>query len=139
MPAEALVGSKRDELMERAKREVADELQKVTEQASAERAEEEQAGSRYFHCLERAAQALALSSNESADIVAQASFSACRAERGALFRVHREHDDEWSERSMQAMDDVFIQRILFSVVAARAEPRVAPVPAPQPKPQKTPI
>jgi hypothetical protein len=96
-----------DAWMAQAKREVAALVEKLAPRAEAEKAIEDQAGANYFLCLKRHAQVLALATNEAADLVAQASLSACPAERAALANVHRRYDDVLSEGAMKVMDDGF--------------------------------
>src|ERR1700732_1681640 len=99
-----------DAWMALAKREVAAQVEKLALRAKAEKAEkaekadEDQVGANYFLCLERHAKALALAADEAADIVAQASLSACPAERAAVFEVHRRYDDALSEGAMKVAE-----------------------------------
>ncbi|MFZ1962914.1 MAG: hypothetical protein WAU78_05510 [Roseiarcus sp.] len=141
LPDEVLLGSQpqRDAWMARAKREVAALIDKLAPRAKAEKADEDQAGANYFLCLERHAKALALASDEAADIVAQASLSACPAERVAIFEVHRRYNDDWNEGAMKAMENVLVQRLLLEIVEIRAQRNITPIPAPEPKPGRTPI
>ncbi len=138
-PIDALTGPQREAWMAWAKREVATQIEKAAPRAKAERADEDQAGADYFLCFERHAKILALGSDEPADIVAQASLSACPAERRAIFEVHRRYNDDWNEGTMKAMENVLVQRLLLEIVEIRAQRNVTPVPAPEPKPRKTPI
>lgn len=128
-----------DAWLANAKREVEAQIEKDAPRAKAEKAEEDRAGVGYFLCLERHAKMLALSSDEAADVVAQASLSACPAERLAVFEVHRSHNDVWNEGTMKAMENVFVQRLLLEIVATRAQRNGAPAPTPEPTPRKTPI
>jgi hypothetical protein len=138
-PIDALIGPQRDAWMARAKREVAAQMEKDARKAMAQRADEDKTSADYFSCLERRAKILALSSGETADIVAQASLSACPVERTAIFEVHRRYNDDWTEGSMKAMEDVLVQRLLLEIVAIRAQRNMAPAPVPEPTPRKTPI
>lgn len=125
-----------------AKRKVVAQVDKLAPRAKAERADEDQAGANYFSCLERHAKVLALATDEAADIVAQASLSACPTERAAIFEVHRRYNDRWEEGTMKAMENVLVQRLLLEIVTARAQRNVAPTPPPpptEPKPPKTSI
>ncbi len=136
---DALTGPQREAWMTQAKREVAAQIEKAAPRAKAERADEDQAGADYFLCLERHAKILALASDETADIVAQASLSSCPTERRAIFEVHRRYNDDWNEGTIKAMENVLVQHLLLEIVKIRAQRNVTPVPAPEPKPRKTPI
>jgi hypothetical protein len=140
-PDDALLGPQpqRDAWMAQAKRDVAVLIEKLAPRAKAEKAIEDQAGANYFLCLERCAKVLAPGSNETADIVAQASLSACPAERAAVFDVHRRYNDVLDEGAMKAMENVFVQRLLLEIVEIRAQRNVTPAPASEPKTRKTPI
>ena len=138
-PDDVLLGPQRDRdaWMAQAKREVAAQIEKLAPKAKAEKADEDQVGANYFLCLERHAKVLALASGEAADIVAQASLSACPAERAAVFEGHRRYDDIFDEGAMKAMESLLVQRLLLEIVATRAQRNVTPLPAPQPKPYNT--
>jgi hypothetical protein len=141
-PDHALLAPQRDRdaWMAQARREVAAQIAKLALRAKAEKADEDQAGANYFLCLERHAKVLALASDfEAADIIAQASLSACPVERAAVFEIHRRHDGIFDEATMKATDSVLVQRLLLEIVEIRAQRNLTPVPAPEPKPRKTPI
>ena len=138
-PIDALTGPQREAWMAQAKCEVVALIEKTAPRAKAERADEDQAGADYFVCLERHAKILALGSDGTADIVAQASLSACPAERRAIFEVRRRYNDDWNEGKMKAMENMLVQRLLLEIVEIRAQRNVTPVPAPEPKLRKTPI
>jgi hypothetical protein len=140
-PDDALIGpqSNQDAWMAQAKRDVAALIEKLAPRAKVEKAIEDQAGANYFLCLKRHAQVLALATNEAADIVAQASLSACPAERAAVAEVHRRYDDVLSEGAMKVMDNGFAQQLLLEIVQIRAQRNIGPAPTPAPTPRKTPI
>jgi len=139
MPNEVLLGSERDRnaWMSQARREVAAQVEKLAPAAKAERADEDQVGANYFLCLERHAKMLALATDEAADIVAQASISACPAERAAVVEVHRRYDDIVDEGAMKVMDSGLVQKLLLEIVEIRAKRNITP--SPGPRPRKTPI
>ena len=144
-PDDVLLGPKQDmhawidAQMAQARREVSALVGKLAPRAKAEKADEDQVRANYYSCLERHAKVLALATDEAADIVAQASLSACPAERTAVFEVHRRYDDILDEGAMKVMESVYVQHLLLAIVETRAQRNVAPAPSPEPKPQKTPI
>jgi hypothetical protein len=140
MPNDVLLGTERDRdaWMAQAKRNVAAQVEKLAPRARAEKADEDQVTANYFSCLERRAKVLALATDEPADIVAQASLSACPAERADVFEVHRRYGDGWEEGTMKAMESALVQQLLLEIVKARAQRNITP-PLLEPKPQKTPI
>jgi hypothetical protein len=119
--------------MAQAKRDVAELIEKLVPRAKAEKADEDQVGANYFLCLERHAKVLALASDETADLVAQASMSVCPVERAAVLEVHRRYNDRWEEGTMKAMENVLVQCLLLEIVAIRGQRNVAPAPAPKPQ------
>ena len=145
IPNDVLLGPKQemhawiDAQMARDRREVSALVEKLAPRAKAEKADEDQVGANYFLCLRRHAQVFALATNESADIVAQASLSACPAERAAVVEVNRHYNDVLSEGAMKMMDNRFAQQLLLEIVQIRAQRNIAPTPTPEPQPHKTPI
>jgi len=141
VPDDVLMGPRPqlDAWMAQAKREVAAQIEKLAPRAKAEKADEVQVGANYFLCLEGHAKLLALASDEAADLVAQASLSACPAERAAIFEVQRRYGDDWDEEAMKAMDNELAKKLLLEIVEIRAERNVSPAPPPEPKPPRTPI
>jgi hypothetical protein len=138
-PDDALTGPQRDAWMTQAKRDVAALIEKLAPRAKAEKGDEDQVGANYFSCLERHAKVLALASDEAADIVAQASLSACPAERAAVVEIHRRYNDIVDEGTMKVMDNGLVQQLLLEIVEIRAQRNIAPAPTPEPAPRKTPI
>jgi hypothetical protein len=145
MPNDVLMGPKQsrdawiDAQTAQERREVSALVEKLAPRAKAEKADEDQVGANYYLCLERHAKVLALATNEAADLIAQASLSACPAERNHVFEVRRRYSEDWNEPTMRAAEGVFVQHLLLAIIEIRALRNVAPAPAPEPKPQKTPI
>ena len=83
---------------EKIHRQVDDEQKKAKLDAprlKAEKAEEHDSGAAYFVCLDRHAKILSLNSNESAEVIVQASFPSCSGERKAVFEVYRRHNNSF--------------------------------------------
>jgi hypothetical protein len=108
-----------------------------TPRLKAEKAEEDEAGNTYYACLVRHAKILSLSSNEPAEVIVQASFPSCLAERQAAFDVLKRHKPYLDLETMDAMDGVFKQSLLLEIIKARAQP--AAPPGPPPMKHETPI
>jgi len=124
----------------KADKEVGEERKKEELDApriKAEKAEEDEAGTTYAACLLRHAKILSLNSNEPAEVIVQASFPSCSAERQAVFDVYQRHNSYFSQGVMNAMEGVFRQNLLLEVIKGRAQ-RVAP-PESQPTKPETPI
>ncbi len=99
----------------------------------AEKAEEADAGSRYFGCLVDHAKLLALNSSESAEVVARASFPSCLGEREAVFEVYRHHGHEFSPEAMEVADRKFYENLLLEIIKVRAPASPSPTPPSPPK------
>jgi hypothetical protein len=76
----------------------------------------------YYLCLVHHAQILALASNESAEVIAQASFPSCSPERQAVLDVYRRNNDILDSEAMDMVDGKFQQSLLLEVIKARAQP-----------------
>lgn len=135
-------GPRNDAWMAKAKQDIAALIGKLESRAKAEKADQDRIGAAYYLCLLRRAKALSLASDEAADIIAQASLSACPTERSAVFEVQKRYNDNWTEQAMKAMESVLARRLLLEIVAARAQRSVPPVPTPtpsEPSVRRTPI
>ena len=131
-PDIALTGPERDVWMTQAKRDIVKLAEKLAPRARVEKVEEDRTAANYYSCLSRHAKLLALATNEAADLVAQASLSACPAERAAVFDIRKRYGDDWTEGTMKAMESVLVQRLLLEIVAVRAQRSLTPVPPPTP-------
>lgn len=105
----------------------------------AEKAEENEAGRAYYVCLTRHVDILALVSNETAEVVAKAAFPSCSEERQTVFNVYRRHNNYFSQGTMEAMESVFLPKLLLEVIKARAQPQAPPAPQAPPPKKQTPI
>lgn len=140
-PNEVLSGGRAqmDAWMARAATEVEAQVRKDAPRIKAEKADEDRVGADYYLCLQRSAKLLAENSDESADLIAQAAFPVCAAQRNAVFEVYRRYNDSFEPGAMRAMEAEFSKRLLVEILIARA-PRQSPIPpTSSPKPQKTPI
>jgi uncharacterized protein YaaW (UPF0174 family) len=74
----------------------------------------DQAAADYFSCVERFAKILALDSDETAEVIAQKSLSACSGERKVLIESNRSH---WNEKTA---DNAFVERLISKITEIRA-------------------
>jgi hypothetical protein len=73
---------------------------------------------------------MARNSNERAEVIAQAAFPSCSAERQAVFDVFKRHKRPFSLEAMNAAEGEFSKNLLLEVIKARAKPVTSPVTPP---------
>jgi hypothetical protein len=78
----------------------------------------DQAAADYFSCIERFAESLALASDETAEVIAQKSLSACSVERKMLIEANRSH---WNEKTA---DNAFVERLIPKITEIQARREV---------------
>jgi hypothetical protein len=143
LPNEALAliddRTKLDAWMARAATWVETQIRKDASRIKVEVAEEDRAGADYYLCLQHSAKLLALNSDDSADIIVQAAFPACSAERNAVFETYQRYNDAFGTGVMRAMESEFSKHLLLEVLVTRTQRQAPSPPTSQPKPQKTPI
>jgi hypothetical protein len=110
---------------------------KVDEQAALDapklKAEDATAARLYGDCLFSHAKAIALISTESAEVVREAAFAACIAERNAIADIHRRYKDQWfDEQALDIADKKVAGAVLLEIIKTRAGA------SPQPSPHRAP-
>jgi hypothetical protein len=113
------------------------ERRRAEERAQAERdapnpQEKENAATHmYGECLLKNTRAIALVSTESAEIVREAAFAACREKRTAVLEVHGHYRDrDFSEKILDGADKLLAGKVLLEIIKMRAVP-----PSPERPPQ----
>jgi len=94
-----------------------------------EKREETKVGGAYYACLSRKAQALALTSNETADVIAEAAIISCPTEREKLADVFNRHNSFLDSEFIDKMDVIFEKNLVLEVVKDRirqAVPKATP-------------
>jgi hypothetical protein len=112
---------------------------KVDEQAALDapklEAESAAASRLYGDCLFGHAKEIALISTESAEVVREAAFAACIAERNAITEIHRRYKDQWfDEQALDIADKRVAGALLLEIIKARAVGSPPPSPRRAPKP-----
>lgn len=104
------------ELREKAAAQAARDAPRLKEEGDA-------AARMYRECLFNSAKTIAVVSTEPAEIIREAVFAACRAERTAILEVHRRYRDEWfSEDALDVADKLLAGKVLLEIIKARAVP-----------------
>jgi hypothetical protein len=110
---------------------------KVDEQAALDapklKTESAAASRLYGDCLLRHAKQIAVISTESAEVVREAAFAACIAERNAITEIHRRYKDQWfDEQALDIADKRMAGALLLEIIKTRAAG------SPQPSPKRAP-
>ncbi len=142
VPTEVLLSDRAqlDAWMAQAAVKIEAQIKKDAPRIKIEKGEEDRVGADYYLCLQHSAKLLALTSDEPADIIVQAAFPACSAERNTVFETYRRYNDTLQPSVMRTTENEFFKRLRLDVIVTRAQRQVPhPPPTSQPKPQQTPI
>jgi hypothetical protein len=93
------------------------------------KAEEPDVLDNYRNCIFTNAARLAVVSEEPADVVVRATYSACRPQRTALVELHKRYGDPgFDDERMNRIEDGVAGALILTVIRARATQRAAPAP-----------